>query len=51
MTKLLIVNQTRGEALGLSEYTAFDHFRADEFEKNIDRNLKQARQAWEEAKE
>jgi hypothetical protein len=33
--------------LGLSEFIVGDRFRADEFEKNIDRNLKQARLAWQ----
>jgi hypothetical protein len=36
----ILVNQTRGEAVGLSDYIAIDHFKADEFERNIDRNLK-----------
>jgi hypothetical protein len=26
--------------VGLSDYIAMDHFKADEFERNIDRNLK-----------
>ncbi len=43
------VNQTYGEGVGYSEYVAADHFRAEDFEKNIDRNLKQARIAWQEA--
>ena len=37
--------------MGLSDYIAMDHFKADEFERNIDRNLKQARIAWEEQQE
>ena len=35
----------------MSDYIARDHFRAEDFERNIDRNLKQARMAWEEQQE
>lgn len=39
---------TRADALGLSNYLAADRFNAGEYEKNLDRNLKQARMAWQE---
>lgn len=44
-----LVDGTKSVAKGLSEYLQKDHFKAAEFERNIDRNLKQAKLAWQEA--
>ena len=45
----LIVEETKEIGKGLSYYTEADHFKAADFERNLDRNLKQAKLAWHEA--
>jgi hypothetical protein len=44
-----IVEETKEIGKGLSYYTEADHFKAADFERNLDRNLKQAKLAWHEA--
>lgn len=41
-----IVEKTKKDVLGMNDYLLKDRFNADQFELNIDRNLKNARIAW-----
>ena len=43
-----VVITTKDDAQALSKYTEEDRFSAVDFERNIDRNLKQAKIAWQE---
>ena len=43
---LLIVEKTKYDVLGLNDYLQKDRFNADEFSKNIEKNLRNARVAW-----
>ena len=44
-----IVEETKEIGKSLSKYIEADHFKAADFERNLDRNLKQAKLAWHEA--
>lgn len=45
----IVKKETREKSKDVSEYMMKDRFTAAEFEKNLDKNLKQARLAWQDS--
>ena len=46
---ILVEKQVKVEAEGLMDYTQADRFSAEDFEKNIERNLRHAREAYQQS--
>ena len=46
---LVVERQVKEDADDLLDYMQADRFSAEEFEKNIERNLKQAREAYQQS--